>query len=342
MTVRPWCNISATGFIVSTISNWDYWASRSGEDYRLQQKGRREGSNHSYRLQESWLTKFLGELSANGKGRPIRLLDYGCGFGRTAHLVSDLETVEYFGFDFSRSMTAPLRADPPPRLRANIDHHLRVADRLDAVFPASEKFDVILSVSVLIHNQPAAAMSIVAQMLERLATDGVVVLIENPHTAVSALQNFWHGGCWCHSFARYFDGRADVEILDNFAGHGIYIARAAVDPHASRFVYYSSPAGEAEGLDLQTLLLKGLDRAVVNADQLIAEWSANAQDHSALIGRLHDLEELLTTETSKLRNELSLARSRFLERQQLIEGLAAAVDRTAKRFGAVPTRNRPN
>jgi len=326
------------GFILSVNSNLDYWAARSGEDYRLQQESRADGLNNAYEIQEVWLTKFLHDFSGGRKGSQTRLLDYGCGFGRVARVVCELEAVEYFGFDFSRSMTSSFKANPPSRLRSNIDHHVRIADRLDSVFPASEKFDVILSISVLIHNPPAAVTEILERMLERLAPDGVVVLIENAHTAVSALHNFWHNGCWCHSFARYFDGRADVEIVDNFAQRGIYIARAAASRHASRFTYRPTPDAPAETLDLQGILLKGLNRAALNADQLISEWSATAQDHSALVGRVHDLEEL-TAETPKLRKELSAARSRFLERQQLVEDLGSAVSRAARRSGAASTHN---
>ncbi len=315
----------------------DYWNKRPGEDYRVQQQGRRVGTNPPYELQELWLKKFLDDFSANRKCQKIRVLDYGCGYGRIADIVCELETVEYFGFDISRSMTAPFRAKPPPRLQSNIDDRLRVADQLADAFSAAEKFDVILTVSVLIHNQPGAVKKILAAMFDRLAPDGVVVLTENPHTAVSVLENFWHGGCWCHSFARYFDGRADVEIIDNFADrHGIYIARASANPRQSRFVYRAAPEAGAEALDLQSVLLRGLDRPTVAAEYLISEWSATGQDHGALVGRVHDLEERLVTETSKLRDEVELARARFAERQQIREDLAFAANRTAKRHDHAP------
>jgi SAM-dependent methyltransferase/predicted metal-dependent hydrolase len=306
------------------VLSLDYWNKRSGEDYRLQQQGRRVGTSPPYELQELWLKKFLDDFSANRKCQKVRVLDYGCGYGRIAGIVCELETVDYFGFDISRSMTAPFRGNPPPRLQSNIDDRLRVADKLADAFSATEKFDVIFTLSVLIHNEPEGVKGILAAMLDRLAPGGALVLIENPHTAVSALENLWHGGCWCHSFARYFDGRADIEIIDNFADrHAIYISRAPANPRQSRFVYRPAPEAAAEALDLQSVLLRGLDRATVDADHLITEWSATGQDHGALVGYVHDLEEQLVTETSKSRNELSLARARFAEAQQTIEDLAS-------------------
>jgi SAM-dependent methyltransferase len=334
------------------VSELDYWRNLRGEECRLQQEARRV-SNRTYELQESWLTKFLDDFSGNRKTQ-FRLLDYGCGFGRIADVVCKSETVDYFGFDISHSMTAPFRANPPPRLQSNIEDRLRVADQLDAAFPVNEKFDVILSVSVLIHNRPDVTKDVLAGMLDRLTQGGVVVLIENPHTAVSALENFWHGGCWCHSFARYFDRHADVEIIDNFADrHAIYIAHAKSDSRESRFFYRSTPEAVADAMGLQAVMVKGLDRATLNSHHFVSEWSATQQDHATLVAHLHDSEERLAVETSvreelshaqdhltrevsKLRKELSLAQNRFAERQRTLEDLAIAVSRTAKHFDAAP------
>jgi SAM-dependent methyltransferase len=338
----------------------DYWTKRSGEGYRLQQQGRAVGANSPYELQGVWLKRFLDDLSANRNCRKSRVLEYGCGSGRIAHIVCELETVEYFGFDISRPTTASFRANPPPRLQSNIDDRLRISDTLADAFSAASKFDVIFTASVLIHNDPEAVKAILAAMLDRLAPGGIVVLIENPHTAVSALKNFWYGGCWCHSFARYFDGRADIEIIDNFADrHAIYIARPPANPGESQFVYRPGPEAAPEALDLQAVLLRGLERATADADRLITEWTATRRDHGALLGQERDLEEQLVTEPLKLRNgqslaqarfeeaeqtieclasemselrkELALARARFAERQQMLEDLAVAVNRTAKR-----------
>jgi SAM-dependent methyltransferase len=308
-------------------SNLEYWKNKTSDSYIRQQQGRREGAGNLYQQQEDWLRGLFAELSRRDGKRVYRILDFGCGFGRIAHLASEFDAIEYYGFDISEKMIEGLLANPPTRFESDVAKRVRIADRIEQAYPGQEKFDIILTVSVLIHNQPLAAREIVAAMLDRVAPDGMVVLIENLHTAVSVLQNFWHGGCWCHAFARYFDGRADVEIIDNFGGHqAIYIARVLASPPASRFTYRASIGDTAELLDFQQVLFKGLDRAAANADNLITEWSSAGQDHAALVGRVHDLEEQLAHAST------NVMASRFAERQALLQDLAVAVNRTKSRF----------
>ncbi len=278
------------------FSNLDYWTKHAGEEYRLQQLKRCTHGDTSYEQQEIWLRRFFEHFVAARGRNVVRVLDYGCGFGRIANILCNNKNIEYFGFDISPAMTATFRADPPKPLQSNFDQRVRIAEQLNSAFTTAEKFDVILTVSVLIHNQPEAARAILAGMLERLAPGGKIVLIENPHTAVSAFENLWHGGCWCHSIPRYLEGRADLEIIDNFAGrHAIYIAQAFHEGRESRYTYHADAEQPGENIALQSILLRGLDRAVVNADHLMAEWSSTGLDHGTLVARVHDLEERLST-----------------------------------------------
>jgi SAM-dependent methyltransferase len=314
-------------------SNLDHWKRKPGEDYCQQQEMRKSKTDSSYQGQEDWLRHFLCQSSENGKKQIIRLLDFGCGYGRIANLASEFKTIDYFGFDVSEEMVAPLLKNPPRRFQEDITKRVRVAARLEEAYGKDEKFDIILTVSVLIHNPPDVAREIISALLDRLTPDGKVVLIENRHTALSALENFGHGGCWWHAFVRYFDGRADVEITDKFADrHAIYVARALAGASESRYVYRASPVSAPEQLDLQGVLHKGLDGAVLNAERLTAEWSANGRDQAALLGRVHDLEEKLAHQTSVLRSELAAVQARFSERQRVLEDLAAAVGRSEARL----------
>lgn len=80
--------------------NRDYWINRSGDLYADQQKVRREAGNSNYARQEAWLVGFLAERSEQ-LGRPVRVLDFGVGFGRLARLLPQHAFVDYFGFDIS-------------------------------------------------------------------------------------------------------------------------------------------------------------------------------------------------------------------------------------------------
>ena len=100
-------------------ANSAYWKQRLGDDYRQQQWMRRTGENalHSeYAVQEAFLLRQVELLK--GATSPFRVLDFGCGFGRMAPLLTELEGVSYTGYDFSESMAGSFmeqaRAERPP------------------------------------------------------------------------------------------------------------------------------------------------------------------------------------------------------------------------------------
>ncbi|WP_250513768.1 methyltransferase domain-containing protein [Caballeronia sp. INDeC2] len=179
-------------------ANSEYWLKKSGEAYFDQQVGRAGAGNDSYREQERWLNEFF-QQQAERLGRPARVLEFGCGFGRFARLFEGHERVQYHGYDFSASMVQPLFDDPPPGL-VPLDARVRVAPTVGEAFPG-EHFDVVFTVSVLIHNAPEQAARLVSQMMEMAESHGNVCLIENALVPLTMKENNWHGGCWVHDFA---------------------------------------------------------------------------------------------------------------------------------------------
>src|ERR1700722_8557787 len=108
----------------------DYWKSRSGKNYAEQQAFRLEHVNTSYHAQEVWLLNYLAQLNEERRGQKIRLLDFGCGFGRIARKVFALDFIDYYGYDFSQAMVEELKNAPPEAIASDIDRHVRVADSL--------------------------------------------------------------------------------------------------------------------------------------------------------------------------------------------------------------------
>ena len=327
--------------ILMSMSN--YWTNRPGESYRRQQQQRTTNDNLAYITQQDWLKQFFAELTANHKGKGLRILDYGCGFGRVAAIVDEFGSIEYFGFDISLPMTEEFRAAPPSGLASTIDERVRIADDLDRAFSRNEKFDIILSISVLIHNPEERARAIIASMFAHLAPGGRVVLIENPHTAVSTFENFWHGGCWCHSYVRYFNGLADVEVIDKFADrHAIYIASRCVDPGHSKFFYHEGLGLPGQVLAIDAVLMRGLDRAVINSASISATVLELSVDTPVLRGQINDLNETLLVrikEVEQLTHRLSLKErevlelhDKFAERQCMLEDLGRATSEAKARF----------
>jgi SAM-dependent methyltransferase len=179
-------------------ANSDYWLKKSGEAYFEQQVGRTGIGNESYRAQERWLTSYFHE-QAEKLGRPVRVLEFGCGFGRFARLFESDAQVRYHGYDFSASMVKPLFDEPPPGL-VPLAERVRVAPTVNEAF-AGQRFDIVFTVSVLIHNSPDQAARLIGQIMEMIEPDGCLCLIENALVPLTMKENNWHGGCWIHDFA---------------------------------------------------------------------------------------------------------------------------------------------
>jgi len=131
----------------------------------------------------------LGEVEASGLRVPHhQALDFGCGVGRlTQALAEHFERV--VGVDIAPSMIA--------RARQENRHGDRVRyvvnERSDLAGLGSERFDLILSLLVLQHMEPAYALGYVAEFL-RLLTPGGAAVFNIPHTSwaqPSAWRRLW-------------------------------------------------------------------------------------------------------------------------------------------------------
>lgn len=276
----------------------DYWRTRAGADYETQHRIRREAGNPTYDRQEQWMLAYIAGL-AEQLGRPVRVMDYGLGYGRMARVLAGHPRVEYFGFDVSSTMVAPLLASPP--LEApHIASSVFVAPSLDDVPPLPD-MDLIFTVSVLIHNTPVQVDAILESMIRRLAPEGRICLVENAPVCVGFKANSWHAGCWVHDFAFAHHGGLSVYIDDaGIPGHGIYIMRR--------------PRGERE-----VSLLRG-DGAIAAITH--AEWMLHALAHTrALADALDPEATVLADEIARARDSVELVTAlaaRFGGTQELV------------------------
>jgi SAM-dependent methyltransferase len=204
-----------------------YWRSMDGAVYEELIR-EREGFTRGYQQQEAFLTDFL--LSEQRRvGHPLQVLEFGCGFGRHARYLAALPEVRYHGYDFSEKMLAPLRESPPPSLRPIEEHTFSGPDVADAV--GGRRFDVVFTVSVLIHNPPERVSHLVAGMAQLLQPGGAVCLIENKLVPVSVFENSWHQGCWLHSYPQLLPEGYDLRIGQGLIDtHDVYVLRPKPGP----------------------------------------------------------------------------------------------------------------
>lgn len=266
--------------------NHEYWLSRDGHLYADQQRFRREAGNTNYAKQEEWLSGFLAERSEQ-LGRPVRVLDFGVGFGRLARVLSQHGFVDYFGFDISRSMVEPLLQDPPPSIAGDLQRRIRVGPSLGEAMQG-EQFDVIFTVSVLIHNDREQAADVLSEMRGLLAPQGRLCFIENRPVSISLMANLWHAGCWSHDFVGTLAADMNVDVEDGILpDHGIYVLSEA-DEGLPRRVRVPGEGG-FELIAPADYLLRTLAATTAVARGLEVEGSLGGSEVAALrdVGELY-------------------------------------------------------
>lgn len=279
--------------------NHTYWLTKAGEDYRAVQERRRDSGLGSYAAQERWLTSFLTDLQRH-LDRPLRLLDFGCGFGRIAFLCDRIGGIDYFGFDFSRTMAQPLLNRPPAGYAADIEQRVRIGDDVMTLFRKGE-FDVVLTVSVLLHNEEEQARSLITKLDRLRQQDGFLVVIETPPVVRNGLANLWHGGCWYHDYLGLMPDNLELTVdVDMHIDHAVYIGRPWRE--GSRFKVKSN--GAVISYDSRADALVAHGRTVT----LIEDVPADALE----VARSFDQQELHTRETIN-GTELGTARSSTFE-----------------------------
>ncbi|MXV08172.1 methyltransferase domain-containing protein [Xanthomonas sp. F4] len=299
--------------INSGSENRDYWLSRDGRLYAEQQRIRRELNNVNYEMQERWLQDYLRKLAAAKEG-PISVLDFGCGFGRMTHLLSEIDGVHYYGFDISTAMVQPL-LDSPPASLADIIHE-RIAIGEDLPW-GPESFDVIFTVSVLIHNNRQQARSALEAMRHVLRKDGEICLIENKPVSIDILGNRWHAGCWTHDYA--FTLAQDFELDvdgESFPDHGLYVLRPAESSEARCLRWFIGgqfvPVSRAEYLD------KVHENTIAAVRTAESEFASKVE--GAVLGKAHDADEMLHAAERAAEKLLEKVRE---TRPELLEGAAS-------------------
>lgn len=308
--------------------NQDYWQRQTGSEYQRQQEWRTGQGDSNYREQETWIVEHLRGLSER-LGRPVDVLDFGCGFGRMAHVLAQYPFVVYHGYEFSAPMAQQLLDAPPPGLEP-IDARVRVAASAREAFPG-HSFDVVFTVSVLIHNARDDASRLLSDMISLLRSDGYLLLIENQLVPFDLKENNWHAGCWLHDYPGDLARNFDVDVIHRrIPDHDVYCVRPMRG--AVRAVSLVDGGGAPHPLSDDERLRLSMPRLQLALRGLQGELEY--RDIAAVEARLHDLaeenasqartidEQLRTIE--EIRTERDTLRSVQQLRKQLHQAMAQA------------------
>jgi SAM-dependent methyltransferase len=308
----------------------------SGYSYQQMIAERQAAGQLSYGQQETFLSKIVrGEEER--LGRTVQVLEFGCGFGRHAWWMSELSGVHYHGYDFSEEMVAPLRKLAPAAL-APLEEHLFVGPDVTSVL-GDRRFDLIFTVSVLIHSPPERLRGLFSQMAALLAPGGTICLVENRVVPFDVYDNNWHQGCWLHRYLDVLEEGWDLYFAQGFVDtHDIYLLRR--NGQAAKRIYrvasperafeQGQPLSEAD-VDLSGL--RNVEAWARRAEPLIrGEGASVGQD-------LSEERELL-----KVERERVARRQRLLTLAEDLQEIRAArtEDTLARGSEDEPSRPGPN
>jgi SAM-dependent methyltransferase len=178
------------------VTSYEWWQQTGWAWYA--EVRRRRLSDDVYDRQEEFLEEFFrreAERCVREEGRPLRVLEYGCGFGRHLRYLHGIEGLELHGCDQSAGMlevAGALLFGRFPELKDRI-----VGVEPEGPLPYEDGwFDVVFTVSVLLHVPPQSVNGRVAEL--RRVARRMVLHLEPPSTPVSYLWDDAHNGCWLH------------------------------------------------------------------------------------------------------------------------------------------------
>ncbi|MFP2960475.1 methyltransferase [Myxococcus sp. 1LA] len=281
-----------------------YWKATSGYTYREMVRTRQDAGNQGYAQQEALLTTLM-KTEQRALGRPLEVLEFGCGFGRHASYLASIENVRYHGYDFSEPMMEPLRQAPPVGLAPVEERLFCGPDALTAV--GGRTFDVVFTVSVLIHNPPERLPGLLETLGKLVRPGGLLCLVENQLVPFGVWENAWHQGCWLHPYAELTPAGWDLHHGGGLlATHDVYVFKRNAS-QTRRFFQLQSvdqPRDERQALTLETLHVQSLPR--------LRAWT----EHAGEVLKAGD--GLQGMRVSELSERLSVELKRSERRQRLL------------------------
>ncbi len=220
--------------------NVEWWQKNGGQPW-LEEVERRRPTQNRYNRQEAWLT---GHFAS---GPALRVLDFGCGYGRHLKNLKNLSNIELYGCDMSPTMIG--------RVGEYVGDPAWARDHVRQIVPAGELpypdqfFDVTYSSEVLIHVHPDDLPKVLKEMIR--VTFERLVLIENKRVTKTELGGMAHEGCWLHDFSGPLAalGFNRVKVLDDVLGdQDIYMLdlERGADSHIGRRYRASVASRDAE------------------------------------------------------------------------------------------------
>jgi ubiquinone/menaquinone biosynthesis C-methylase UbiE len=148
-----------------------------------------------YGIQEVVLSSYFATLPQHSK-----VLEFGVGFGRHVEYLDELSNISVYAVDQSPTMLESLRLRLAEK-KELLERITLIEPRTTLPYP-DNYFDIVYTVSVLIHIQPEH-LSGILQELVRVSKHGIVHF-ENNESEKSEFAFPDHNGCWRHAIVKEY------------------------------------------------------------------------------------------------------------------------------------------
>ena len=191
----------------TTLSNYRYWQER-GSKWPERYEDRKRWLAY-YHIQETYLLDYFLHSG------PVKVLEFGCGYGRHLRNLLPLAGVEVFGHDQSPTMIERMAdwADA-----SWMESHVTLGGPVARLPYDDGFFDVVYTAEVLVHVRPQDLPEVLKELI-RVSRWQVLHLESSPQ---AQLDPETHGGCWKHDLIAAYRG----------LGHELKMLTQAYDLHA--------------------------------------------------------------------------------------------------------------
>lgn len=207
------------------LANEQYW--RKQLTWYEEEIARRKRTSPLYTHQEIYLGEYFRRYAGSVKpqeGENPRVLEFGFGFGRHLRYLMNISGIEFFGCDISPQS---IHNATNWAHKEWIERNLKEIDPRSTLPYPDKWFDIVFTVSVLIHIRPENLESIIKELIR--VCRGHLLHIENPMADRTHVTSTMHDGCWAHSIRREYQQLGlSVDMLPGFTeAQSIY--RVVVD-----------------------------------------------------------------------------------------------------------------
>ena len=242
-----------------------WWQEHGGAEW-MDEISKRRPLRPVYYLQEMFLSRYFKAMQ-----RPLRVLEFGCGYGRHLDYLRRNPRLELHGCDQSERMLKQARqvlgdGDPVASRLVLTDPHRPLP------YP-DHTFDLTYTVSVLIHVPPEVLPSTLAELIR--VTRHSILHVETNVVSEERMVSPIHDGCWAHNliYAYHKQGAACVVLPKHFMDEDIYRLTIAPDP-AVEPVIDEDEARNSLALD------RGINQGLVGRDE---DAKTQADEYEAAI-----------------------------------------------------------